>query len=249
MAPRDGDLHGRYALVAELAGHLHEVAVSNSSDAVDALLCELTDRISGVLPQAEHTGIMLWTKDTRYDRERRLTPAASGDTVAATLDKLQVSHAEGPSIDAAQRCQTINVTDLATDDRWPTLLAAVRGDVPARSVLSAALRHGDTALGAVTLSSDSPAAFVADDMEIATTLAVHASVAVSTARAREQWLRAVETRDTIGQAKGMLMERYRIDADAAFDLLRRLSQDTNTPVIDLAEQVVRAEAADADSVR
>lgn len=59
----------------------------------------------------------------------------------------------------------------------------------------------------------------------------------------------METRDTIGQAKGMLMERYRIDADAAFDLLRRLSQDTNTPVIDLAEQVVRAEAADADSVR
>jgi hypothetical protein len=54
----------------------------------------------------------------------------------------------------------------------------------------------------------------------------------------EQLRRAVETRDTIGQAKGMLMERFNIDADGAFHLLARLSQDTNTRLEAIARQLV-----------
>lgn len=54
----------------------------------------------------------------------------------------------------------------------------------------------------------------------------------------EQLRRAVESRDIIGQAKGMLMERFSIDADAAFDLLVKLSQRSNTPVAVIAQKIV-----------
>ncbi|WP_231127892.1 ANTAR domain-containing protein [Mycobacterium colombiense] len=57
----------------------------------------------------------------------------------------------------------------------------------------------------------------------------------------EQLRRALETRDIIGQAKGMLMERFDIDAAAAFDLLVRLSQSSNTPVAEIAEKLVKLE--------
>ena len=61
-------------------------------------------------------------------------------------------------------------------------------------------------------------------------------------RARQQgdFRSALASRDLIGQAKGMLMERFTIDAVAAFELLRRLSQDTNTPLVEVARQVTEA---------
>jgi hypothetical protein len=65
----------------------------------------------------------------------------------------------------------------------------------------------------------------------------------------EQLRRAIDTRDTIGQAKGLVMHRFGIDADHAFALLRRLSQSTNTPVRDLACEIVavhNANPADPD---
>ncbi|EFG79485.1 ANTAR domain protein [Mycobacterium parascrofulaceum ATCC BAA-614] len=56
-----------------------------------------------------------------------------------------------------------------------------------------------------------------------------------------QLRRAIETRDTIGQAKGMLMERFDIDAIAAFGLLAKLSQDTNAPVEQIAQKLLEVD--------
>jgi hypothetical protein len=54
----------------------------------------------------------------------------------------------------------------------------------------------------------------------------------------EQLGRAIESRDMIGQAKGMLMERFDIAAPAAFKLLSKISQDTNTRVEQIARKLV-----------
>lgn len=54
----------------------------------------------------------------------------------------------------------------------------------------------------------------------------------------EQLRRAIATRDIIGQAKGMLMERYDIDSAEAFRLLVSLSQQTNTRLEHVARRLV-----------
>jgi AmiR/NasT family two-component response regulator len=57
-------------------------------------------------------------------------------------------------------------------------------------------------------------------------------------RRDQQFRRALFSRDVIGQAKGMVMERFDIDEAAAFPLLKRVSQDSNTPIARLAQRVV-----------
>jgi AmiR/NasT family two-component response regulator len=57
------------------------------------------------------------------------------------------------------------------------------------------------------------------------------------AQRNEQLNRAMGTRDLIGQAKGILMERHKLTADQAFTLLVRASQATHTKLRDIAEQL------------
>jgi len=69
-------------------------------------------------------------------------------------------------------------------------------------------------------------------------LAAHAAAAVLTSQHDQQMQAALSTRDRIGQAKGIIMERYDVDDIAAFDMLRRLSQETNIKLTDIAQQVI-----------
>ena len=63
-------------------------------------------------------------------------------------------------------------------------------------------------------------------------------MAWNSARRDEQFQRALSSRDVIGQAKGMIMERYRVDAVQAFEVLRKLSQDSNVPLLQIAAELV-----------
>ena len=69
-------------------------------------------------------------------------------------------------------------------------------------------------------------------------LAAHAAAAILASRQSEQLQSALSTRDRIGQAKGIIMERYGVDDVAAFEMLRRLSQDSNTRLADIAQRVI-----------
>ncbi len=71
--------------------------------------------------------------------------------------------------------------------------------------------------------------------------ATHTALMWSMVRRAEQFRNALASRDIIGQAKGMLIERFKVDAEQAFDLLKRLSQTSNTPVANIARQLVLAE--------
>ncbi len=73
---------------------------------------------------------------------------------------------------------------------------------------------------------------------IGAVLAAHAAAAVLTSQHDQQMQAALSTRDRIGQAKGIIMERYDVDDIAAFDMLRRLSQETNIKLTDIAQQVI-----------
>ena len=69
-------------------------------------------------------------------------------------------------------------------------------------------------------------------------LAAHAAAAIMASRQSEQLESALSTRDRIGQAKGIIMERFGVDDVRAFEMLRRLSQDSNTPLVDVARRVI-----------
>ena len=129
--------------------------------------------------------------------------------------------------------QTVRLADIAADQRWPefTRRAAHLG---LRSMLSFQLYVVRDNLGALNLYSDEPGAFTDESEYIGLMFAAHAAVALIGAQQQQNMTLAVSMRDLIGQAKGILMERHRITAEQAFDLLVRASQRTNTKLADIA---------------
>lgn len=85
-----------------------------------------------------------------------------------------------------------------------------------------------------------PVAFTREGEAVGAMLATHSAVALAASNTRQQFKSALASRDHIGQAKGLLMERFNVDAVRAFEILTRLSQQTNMPIRELAEQVIRA---------
>ena len=93
-------------------------------------------------------------------------------------------------------------------------------------------------MGALNVYAEHPNAFDQSSKDIGLVFAAHSSVAWNAARRDEQFKRALASRDVIGQAKGMIMERYGVDAVQAFEVLRKLSQDSNVPLVQVAADLV-----------
>ena len=199
---------------------------------VDDTLSTITRAAVDTVPGASHAGITFVTG------KRRLESRAPTSPVPQKLDALQEELGEGPCLDAVFEQDTINVPDLAADPRWPRFSAAAV-ELGVGSMLSFQLYTDNDNLGALNLYGMTTQAFGHDSHDLGLTLATHAAIALSTARQQSQWASALASRDLIGQAKGMLMERYDIDSVAAFELIRQLSQERNTKVIDLARSIVR----------
>ena len=107
-----------------------------------------------------------------------------------------------------------------------------------RSVLSIRLHTSGSTIGALNLYAGRPEAFDDDDDAVAHILARHASIALANARQESSLWQAIDARKLIGQAQGMLMERFDLDADQAFAVLRRYSQDNNIKLRVVAQRLV-----------
>lgn len=200
----------------------------------ETLLSSVTDSAVDVVEGADFAGITLVDKG-------HLTSVAPTDPIAARLDDLQHELREGPCLEAAWADHKVLVDDLESDDRWPAFVRRVLDDTPVRSILAFQLYRGETAMGALNLYASAPQAFSPETQETALALATHASIALHTARRGQQFSSALASRDIIGQAKGIVMEQFDVDAIAAWDLIRKLSQDSNIRVAEVAEQLVRAD--------
>lgn len=200
-----------------------------------------------VIPGADLVSVTLRGPDGTFH-----TPVET-DPVAAKLDQLQYDTGEGPCVAAASASAPgyVRSDDLAREPAWPTF-----GPAAAECGYSAMLA---TALlpdclppqlsGALNIYAREPGTLDGEAQETALLLAIHASLALATTKAvtqaelREAHLRrAIESRDVIGQAKGILMHRRGISADDAFDLLRRTSQDLNVKLTDLARTLATRHA-------
>lgn len=171
-------------------------------------------------------------------RRGRLDPIATTGERPSTLDELQRRVHEGPCYDAAAEQKTVIVTDLQHDTRWPALRAAA-ADLGVVSMVCVPLWVESRTTGALSLYSRKAGAFDEADLAWAELFATQAALALADAQRTDQLRTALASRDLLGQAKGILMERIRIDADTAFDLLTQASQTTNTKVRDVAEHLVR----------
>lgn len=128
------------------------------------------------------------------------------------------------------------MTDMRTEQRWP-VFAKRAADLGVGSMLSIQLYVTGDNLGALNLYSEFAEAFNDESEHVGLLLAAHAAIAMAGAQQQEQLVQAIATRDLIGQAKGILMERHKITAEQAFTLLIRTSQLTNTKLRDIAEKL------------
>jgi len=183
----------------------------------------------------EAAGVLL------IDDGRATTAAASSELVVA-IDQMQIDASEGPCLDAATRGSTFYADDLIDDARWPNFgPLAVNAGI--RSVLAYSLSLSRPS--ALNLYARLPAAFGATDRAQGQLFATLARLALESAEDRASderrtgnLLQALRTREMVGQAQGILMERERITADQAFDVLRRASQYMNIKLREVAETLV-----------
>ena len=169
-------------------------------------------------------------------RSRVESRAAIGE-LPRTLDDLQNELGEGPCLSAAFEAEVVDVPDLATETRWPAFAGgAVRAG--AGSMLCLRLYVSGSDLGAMNLYSPQPHAFSEESHRIGLPFAAHAAVALAQSQERADLLAAVDGRDVIGQAKGILMERHKLTADQAFQLLASASQQRNVKLRVLAQELI-----------
>jgi transcriptional regulator with GAF, ATPase, and Fis domain len=162
---------------------------------------------------------------------------AATSPLAVEIDDLQKGFREGPCLDAAVDTSIVMCNDLRDDPRWPRFSeAAVAAGV--HSLMSFQLYTHNSRMGALNLFGAKPDVFTVENEAIGAMLATHAATALIADDERLQFQSALASRDIIGQAKGMIMERFNVDAIRAFELLTRLSQDSNTRVAEIAEQIV-----------
>lgn len=177
-----------------------------------------------------HAGVAL------YSHGRPQVPAAT-DPLVCEIFHHAMAAGRGPLVEAMETGQDVLIRDTASDGRWPQWAAEVR-ELGVRAVLDVPLTTAAGTVGMLGLYSTAPDAFGPDDIAIAHILARHASVALANARHEATMAQAVDARKLVGQAMGILMERYDLDSDRAFTVLRRYSQDTNTKLRDVAQQLI-----------
>lgn len=165
------------------------------------------------------------------------TPAHT-DELALRADLLQYEIGEGPCIEAAWEERVVHSGDLTGDARWATWGPRVVRELGAHSVLCLQLFTRSDTLGALNLYSRTPNAFGRDDLDVGIALAAHVAVATAASQDQADLTAAIDSRTLIGQATGILMERYGLDAAKAFSLLSRVSSQTNTKVRELAQELV-----------
>ncbi|HSP03039.1 MAG TPA: GAF and ANTAR domain-containing protein [Acidimicrobiales bacterium] len=156
---------------------------------------------------------------------------------ARQMGEIQNEAGEGPCLSAIREHETFRSDDLEHEDRWPQFAQRARTEMDVRSMLGFRLFAEEDTMGALNLHSSKPDAFDDRALAIGSILAAHAGIAMSWAREREYMATALENRDVIGQAKGLLMAQRNVDADGAFALLRAASQRLNIKLIQVAERL------------
>ncbi len=213
-----------------------------TADAFARLAVELhqADRLDQtaeeVVQFALHAGACTYAGVILTARGRREIGAVT-HTLVAEIYQRQIDNDDGPALTALREGTTVSIHDVATETRWADWGTTLAG-YGIGSALHVPMWAADRLVGVLSLYDVKPHAFDVHDEAIAHVLVRHASVAVATARNDETMSAAVDARMVVGQAMGILMERHDLNADQAFNVLRRYSQDSNTKLRDVAQHLI-----------
>lgn len=165
----------------------------------------------------------------------KIRPGAATDDASRAALLAQLECGEGPCLTAISTGLSVLVPDTARETRWPMWTSHVtpRG----RSIFAIPLTASNSAFGALTLIGEQPHSFDAEDAK-APRVATYGAVAIASARQHDSLVEAADTGQRIGQAIGILRERFSIDDGRAFDILKRYSQDSNTKLRDVAQHLL-----------
>jgi GAF domain-containing protein len=197
---------------------------------VEATLQEITAAAVTAVPGATGCGI------SYVIGRRTVEPRAWTGELPKAVDALQGEVGEGPCLSAVWDEPVVRVDDVRTEQRWPRF-AARAADLGAGSLMCFQLFVEDDKLGALNLYATEAGAFDEDSQEVGLMFASHAAIALAGAEHEQQLHSGMRTRDLIGQAKGILMERHKLTADQAFGVLARTSSLTNRKLSDIAEEL------------
>ena len=221
-----GDQYDLHRTLAELASG------ASAGDDTAHVIGAITTQVADHVPGASGVGISLIGP-----RGSILTFGATATFVEAA-DRFQHELGEGPCIDAIREQEAVHAPDLAHDTRWPQWAAPVVSEFGVRSMLSLQMFVHEHGVGALTVYGSEPNAFTTTDIIESGLFAAHTAVVIAAMQKVDQLERGLGTRTVIGQAEGIVMERYGLDGAQAFGLLARISQDTNVKLRVVAEQIV-----------
>ena len=193
-------------------------------------------RMQAVIGMAMETGPWTAGSITVPDSTPRMRSVAYLDARAADCDRLQGEIGEGPAHDAIKSGKVQAATNLAMDDRWPRWATAAN-QLGISRVLVLRLFANSTS-GTLSLYATRPGQISGAMVRDAEVLAAHASMLLDAIVTEDQLRQAAYIRGLIGQAQGILMHKYGINADAAFAVLRRISQQHNIKIVTIAEQLI-----------
>ncbi|MGY1604262.1 GAF and ANTAR domain-containing protein [Geodermatophilus sp. SYSU D00815] len=221
--------------------HLGEVmgqvarALQQEHGDVEATLHAITAAAVTSVPGTDACGITL------VIGRRTVESRAPTGALPRRIDRLQEELGEGPCLDAVWEQQTVRIDDVDREERW-TRFPRAAAEAGLGSLLSFQLFVTGDNMGALNLYAGEPHAFGEESESVGLVFASHASIALAGAREEANLRAAVASRDLIGQAKGILMERFKVPADQAFTMLARASSHTNRRVVDIAEELCRTGA-------
>ncbi len=225
------------ANAAEVLERLGRLSLRELS--MDSLLQTVADLTKTVMPGRPETSVTLLVRD-------KPTLMASTGRLAVDLDERQYERDHGPCLHAARSGEVVEVADARTDGRWRDYLSrAVEHGCLSSLSIPLRIDEDQQVSGALNIYARDAEAFDEDSRSVATRFGPYAAVATGnlyayqSARDLADNLQiALESRAVIDQAKGVLVERYKITPDQAFQLLTRVSMSTNQKVRDIADRLV-----------
>jgi GAF domain-containing protein len=211
--------------IAEAARTLHQPR------SLDDTLQTIVEVACNSVPGFDQVGI------ATLERKGKVETRAFTGVLVPRLDDLQYDLHQGPCSAALQGDDAVSVSSLRHELRWPEYVPQARAvGVRSQMAVKMYLDHGTS--GGINFYSTSSDDVSADAQALARLFATHAAIALGHAHERETLHKGLLTRKVIGQAIGILMERYQMDEDRAFAFLVRASSHKNIKLRAVAQELV-----------
>ena len=220
-----------YLRATRLVSDLHQRAVLD----IPTFLRGAIEGAVELVPGAQYAGV------TVTQRRGRSETAAATHRYPAMMDDIQNRCQQGPGLSAGTLHESIRVDDLVSDHRWPLYREETLEQTPIRSILSVKMFDEGRTSAIVSFYAERASAYDDESVNVGLIFATHTGLVWNMMRRDQQFRSALASRDLIGRAKGRMIERFDIDDDQAFAMLKLMSQNSNTPIAQVAQRVVEGQ--------